>query len=212
MKLQHVLVATALILFGSSAWADYSVMDNGEVLKPGHFKATGNTQVMTENAGVNVGGRVDMGLTDDYGVRGLLGAGKSGVFLGGLFKWMPIPDTETQPAIGGNIGLLYLKDDDISDLIFRLEPLVSKRLPVENVVFTPYASVPVGLRMRKSDGDDDGDKDLTLQLVLGTQLQIPTWQKLQFIAEVGIDLDKAPGYLNVGAIFYWDSETGMVLE
>ncbi len=211
MKSQSICLIAACLL-SAPAWADYSVMDNGEVMKSGHYKVTGNTQILTENAGLNVGGRIDMGINEDFGVRGLLGAGNTDLFFGGAVKWMPIPDTEKQPAIGGNVGILYVKDGDVKDLILRVEPLVSKITKIEQVVFTPYASLPVGVRMRKSPGSDDGDSDLTLQLVLGTQLQIPTWQKLQFIAEVGIDLDKAPGYLNVGAIFYWDSETGMVLE
>ncbi len=212
MKFQHIFTLAATVLLGAPAWADYSVMDNGEVMKSGHYKVTGNTQVLTENAGINVGGRIDLGITEDTGVRALLGVGNTDLFFGGMFKWMPIPDTDKQPAIGGNIGILYIKDGEVKDLILRMEPLVSKKVTIEEVIFTPYASVPLGLRMRKSDKEDDGDKDLTLQLVLGTQLQIPTWQKLQFIAEVGIDLDKSPGYLNVGAVFYWDSEAGMVLE
>jgi hypothetical protein len=32
------------------------------------------------------------------------------------------------------------------------------------------------------------------------------------MAEIGLDLDQAPAYLSVAAVFYFDSENGMKLE
>ena len=42
-------------------------------------------------SGANLAARIDGGINDEMGYRGLLGLGKTDVFFGGLFKWMPVP-------------------------------------------------------------------------------------------------------------------------
>ncbi len=39
---------------------------------------------------------------------------------------------------------------------FRFEPLISKKFQMENMVLTPYGSLPLGLRTRNSEINDDG--------------------------------------------------------
>ncbi|MGE0527878.1 MAG: hypothetical protein AB7G93_09115 [Bdellovibrionales bacterium] len=206
----------ALILFtftAAPAWASYySVLDTGEVLPSGRYKLTGDFQVLTKDGGVNVGAAMDMGIQDEYGVRALLGAGATDVFVGGLVKWMPVPDVEGQPAMGFNAGVLYGKDGDERELSFRIEPLVSKKIQLDTTIFTPYASLPVSFRMRNSDDIKRDDNELALQLVVGSQLQVERWKNLQFIAEVGVDLDNAPSHVSAGAILYFDEENGIVIE
>lgn len=209
--MKRLLFFASALLLSNSAFAYYSVLDNGEVLLQGRYKLTGTTQFLTDTGGANLAGRFDAGLTEDVGARALVGFGHTDFFFGGLAKWMPIPDTEKQPAVGLNAGLIYAKDNGARDLIVRIEPLASKKFNVETAVLTPYVSLPLGIRMRDSDNGDDDD-DITLQLVVGSQLQLEQWKNLQFIAEVGVDLNNAPGFVNVGAIFYFDQEKGMVLE
>src|SRR5688572_21060473 len=99
-KLAALLLSASLL--APMAHADYAVLDNGEIMKKGSFKLTGSAQALTENAGINLSGRGDMGINEDFGVRALLGFGKTDLYAGGLVKWLPIPDTDNQPAIGGN--------------------------------------------------------------------------------------------------------------
>lgn len=201
------------LTFSTSTWAYYAVLDNGEVLKSGRYKLTGDAQALTQDGGLNVAARFDAGFQEEFGVRALAGVGKTDFFVGGLFKWMPIPDLERQPAIGFNIGLLYGKDGDTRDLTFRFEPLISKRIEVDATAFTPYASLPLGLRMRDSDDRSvNEDTRLAVQLVVGSQLQIEAWKNLQFMAEVGIDIDNSPGYISGAAVLYFDEENGFTLN
>lgn len=200
------------LLISIPAHAYYAVLDNGEILPSGQFKLTPSFQSITDSGGANVSARVDAGLDDEFGMRGLVGFGKTDFFLGGILKWMPVPDIEGQPAIGMNMGLVYAKYDDIRDATIRFEPLVSKRMNVDTTVFTPYASIPLGIRTRSSDNPDvDVNTKLAWQLVVGTQLQLEQWKKMQFIGELGINLDNAPSHLSVGAIFYFD-ENGLSIE
>lgn len=197
------LLLALSVLISTPAFAYYDVLDTGETLSKGNYKLTGATQFLTDHGGVNVEGMFDMGIGDEFGVRGLFGFGQTDIFAGGMFKWVPIPDIEGQPAIGMNIGLLYMKDGPIRDLTFRLEPLVSKKITGPATVWTPYASLPVGLRAR-DHRDSSNRTDLTWQVVGGTQLQVEKWKKLQFMAEVGMDLDQAVSHFTIAALLYFD--------
>jgi len=207
------LAALACVSFtlASPAHAYLDVLDTGEITKPGTFKLTGDLQLLTDIGGANVGGIFDMGFQDEFGVRTLFGTGRTNFYVGGLFKWMPIPDIEGQPAIGFNAGLIYGSMDHNRDLTFRFEPLLSKKFTTDSVLFTPYISLPVGLRSRDSR-DLGNSNDLTWQLVTGTQMQVEKWKRLQFVGEIGLDLGQAPSYISVAAVFYYDHENKFNLE
>jgi hypothetical protein len=207
-----VLSVSALLL-SSPCWAYYEVLDTGEVLAPGHHKITGGLQALTDDGGANMTGIFDTGLQQDWGLRGIVGFGKTDYSLGGMVKWVPIPDVEGQPAVGLNAGLTYARWNDANELTFRFEPLVSKKFMIDTAAITPYASVPIGVRVRNSNrADVDDDTQTTFQLALGSQLQVEQLKNLQFIAELGLDLDHAFPYVSVGALFYFDNENGFVWE
>lgn len=196
----------ALVAFAAPAFAYYSVMDNGEIMGPNKYKLTGETQFFTDAGGVDFSGRFDVGFNEDVGFRGLLGFGKTDFFAGGLVKWMPIPDVEGQPAIGANMGIVYAKDGGFTDLNFRFEPLISKKFRVNFGDLTPYASIPLAIQLRNSDGPQRDDTELTSQLVVGSQVKLKDWRNLQFIGEFGAELDNAESYISFGAVIYFDEE------
>jgi hypothetical protein len=198
--------------FAQSAMAYQDVLDNAEVLERGHFKATGALQALTDSGGGNFTGVFDTGIQPDWGVRALAGFGKTDYYFGGMVKWVPIPDREDQPAVGLNAGVTYAKwMEDVHDTTFIAQPMISKRLNIQEVVVTPYASLPFGIRLRDTTIHDNTTK-LTSELVIGSQLQVPQWKNLQFIAEVGIDFSNAFDHISAGAIFYFDTENGFRLE
>lgn len=204
------LLLPFLLLISAPAFAYYDVLDTGEILAKGNYKLTAGTQFLTDHGGANVDAMFDMGFNEEFGVRALMGFGETDIFAGGMFKWVPVPDIENQPAIGFNLGLIYAKDGETRDLSFRLEPLVSKNFKLEATVWTPYASLPVSLRAR-DQLDGPNRTDLAWQLVAGTQLQVEKWKKLQFMAEVGVDLDKALSHFSIAALLYFD-EYGIGIE
>ncbi len=208
------LLAFVAISFTAPAWAAYyGVLDNGEVLAAGRYKLTTDMQALTKNGGINAGAAVDVGFQEDFGIRALIGFGKTDFYGGAMVKWMPIPDLDNQPAIGVNVGIIYGKDEDINDLTFRAEPLVSKRVVVDQTVFTPYVSAPVNVRVRNSnDPDVKEETRMAFQLVLGSQLQIAPYKNLQFTGEIGLDLDQSPGYVSLGAVWYFDAQNGFSLN
>lgn len=200
-----------LSLLSTPCWAYLDVLDTGEIMKPGNYKLTGNMQAVTSSGGLNLGLTFDAGFQEEYGIRLLGGLGRTDYYMGGLFKWMPIPDVDDQPAVGFNIGLLYARWNDDRDLTFRFEPLISKKFTTETMAFTPYGSLPLGLRTRNSEVHESGSA-VTWQLVLGSQVQIEKWKNLQFMGEIGLDLAYAISHVGVAAIFYFDPEVGMQIK
>lgn len=194
----------------SSAYT--SVMDTGEIMGPGQYKLTGESQFITnENGGVNLSGRVDAGLNEELGFRGEFGFGKTDVFLGGLFKYMPFPDTDTQPAIGFNAGLLYGRTRGNNLVTMRFEPLVSKQFATTFGKVTPFASLPLGFVNGDHEPNGDAKAYSQIQLALGSQVKVKQWQNLQFMGELGLNLKDAYSYISLGAILYFDPDKGLVL-
>jgi hypothetical protein len=198
------------LVFANSAFAYYTVLDNGEVMGQGVYKFTGVTQILTDEGGLDVTGMADLGLTDEFGARGLLGFGKTDFYVGGMFKWMPVPDIDNQPAVGFNGGLIYAHDAGVTEVTVRVEPLVSKRFNVEATVLTPYASLPIGIQMRNASDRDDKTR-VASQMVFGSQVQIEAWKNLQFMGEVGINLDNSPSHIAAAAVLYFDESKGFEL-
>jgi len=210
--MKAALTLLTFLMASQSAWAYHEVLDNAEVLERGKFKLTGGLQAITDTGGVNAVGAVDSGIQEDFGLRGLFGFGETDYYLGGMVKWIPIPDVDNQPAVGLNAGLTYAKwMHNTKDLVFRVEPLVSKKFKIQDAEITPYGSLPLGLRMRSAPDRDDSTR-VEVQLAAGAQLQVGSWKNLQFIGEIGLDLDEAFSYFTAGAIMYLDSETGFSLE
>lgn len=198
---------TLAALFASQSFAYYTVLDNGEVMGGGIYKFTASPQIITDEGGLDLNAIADMGLTDEFGARALVGVGKTDFFMGGLFKWMPVPDIDNQPAIGFNAGLIYARDAGVTEVTIRVEPLVSKKLNLEALVMTPYASLPIGIQMRNTSDRDDKTR-VASQMVFGSQIQVEAWKNLQFMGEVGINLDNAPSHIATAVIWYYDQAQG----
>ena len=201
-------LALALLALGLSAQSAsagfYSTMDTGKLLAPGHYKLGAETQFITEgDDGVNLGARIDGGIDDEWGWRGLVGFGTTDVFLGAFAKWVPIPDVDNQPAVGALIGVVYANYGDISELTLRVHPFVSKAFEVSFGDLTPYASLPLGLRTA------DGETDLTSQIVFGTEFRPGGLEKINFLAEIGFDIDNAFPYFSIGATLEFDEDNGI---
>jgi hypothetical protein len=206
------LISFLALSLSSQAWAGYyTVLDNNEILDRGHYKLGADTQFLTNgDGGVNLGVNGDIGIDDEWGARALLGFGKTDFFMGGLVKWVPIPDVDNQPAIGVNAGVLYAKWEGDSDFTLRAEPIISKKFDLNGTVLTPYASIPVGLRFR--DNSVENRTDFVSQLVVGSQLEVASLKKVQFMGEIGMDLHESPAYISLSALIYFDEENGLKFE
>lgn len=208
---KSILTAIFTAFISTNAWAYYTVLDNGEVMGQGKYKLSPGLQFLTDHGGVNLNTSADMGLNDEFGIRGNLGFGEVNFYGAGFVKWMPVPDIDNQPAVGLNAGIVYASDGDFNELTIRFEPMASKKFTVGNNAFTPYVALPIGIRMRNWDNRDD-ENDVAWQAVVGTQVQVEQWKNLQFITELGFDIDNSPGYFAISAVMYFDDQNGFSLN
>ncbi len=193
---------TATTLSMSVASAYYSTLDNGEVLGDGQFQAMFNPQLIFNNYdGGNFTGRLDMGLADGLSARGILGFGKVDFQIGGLVKWIPFPDTDSQPAIGGEAGMIVSRIGSLTQYSIRFHPLISKKIETEIGDVIPYTSLPLGITVQSGGVDETF---VPVQLVLGSELRPLEMKNWSFFGEVGVNLTKSFGYITAAVAYRFE--------
>lgn len=197
-------VFTFAVLFSSAhAFAYNSIIQTGDVVEPGAFQAALVPQaILSRYKGVGLDALLDVGVDNGSSVRGLIGVGDSVDFeVGGLYKYIPFPDTERQPAIGGEVGVVLARAGGKSEIDLRFNPLISKKLETEVGDVTPYASIPIGIALR------DGDTLVPIQLVAGAELRLLSTPNLSFFLESGFNLYQAFGYISGALAWRFDEVT-----
>ena len=197
----------ALLTVGSTSFGYYTTMDNGEIIKKGQYRIVAEPNVVFNDLqGLNMVAKFDMGFNESSNFRGVLGAGAVGFQTGLLYKWIPIPDFEDQPAIGLLGGFIYARNAGISYLNLRLHPLVSKKFETENGIVIPYVAFPFGVTT------SEGKATYPLQLTVGSEWQPTSFKNISFMGEVGIDLHESYSYIAVAGLLRFDEEQGLKFE
>lgn len=195
-------LAAALLLTAIStpAHAYFSVIQTGDVVPAGGFQVVLEPQIITTRYdGLGINAKLDAGIDDASSVRGILGVGDKMEFeIGAMYKYIPFPDTASQPAIGFEVGGLYASTKDEGEMSIRFNPLISKKFQAEIGDITPYASLPLGLTFRD-------DKTLwPVQLAVGSQLRLLNVPQLSFFTEAAFNVHEAFGYISVAAAWQFD--------
>ena len=197
-----VLGVVIALFSASSAHAYYSTVDNGEVLREGQFQAMFAPQLIFNNYdGANFVGRLDMGIAEGISARGILGFGKVDFQIGGMVKWIPFPDTASQPAIGGEAGVIVARIGSRTQYNFRFHPLISKKVETEIGDLIPYASLPLGVTV--SSGVND-ETYIPVQLALGSELRPLEMKNWSFFGEIGINVAKSFGYVTAAVAYRFE--------
>lgn len=204
-KLLAPITKSLIVLSGlfltTPASAYFGTMDTGDVLKEGEYQAMVGPQfIFNQYDGANFTGRLDMGLMEGVSVRGILGFGKVDFQIGGMVKWVPFPDLEGQPAIGGSAGVVIARIGSLTQYSLRFHPLVSKKVETEVGDITPFASLPLGVTVQT--GIDE--TIVPVQLVLGSEFRPLEMNRWGFFGEVGINMSKSFGYASVGIAYRFD--------
>lgn len=200
LTLSLVGALASILLASPAAHAYFSVIQTGELVNPGGFQAVFEPQVITtryDGLGANI--KLDAGIDEASSVRGLIGVGDKMEFeVGAMYKWIPFPDTSSQPAIGFEAGGVYARTRGEGEISARFNPLISKRLEAEIGDFTPYASLPLGLTVR------DGKTYWPVQLALGTEVRMIDLPQLSFFGEFAMNVHEAFGYVSLAAAWRFD--------
>lgn len=195
------LIATATALNSSPAHAYDSIIDTGDLVNAGHYQATFEPQlIFSRYDGANVIGHLDTGLTEESSLRGTIGIGAVDFHMGASLKYVPFPDTASQPAIGGRAGLSFARVEGSTEFNIRFEPLVSKRFSTEVGDLTAYGSIPFGVTTRS----EPDDTVFPIHLTGGVQLQPLNTPHLSYFTELGLDLNDAFSYISFAVAFRFD--------
>ena len=197
--MKSLFTAVLVLLVSTLAHAYYSTMDTGELVNRDAWKAMLEAQgVFNRYDGANVVGHAETGLTPESSVEGLLGFGTTDYQLGGFYKFVPFPDVEGQPALGGKAGFILAHVDHKEEASFRFHPLISKQLDTDIGKVTPYASIPFGITIRGSD------TYCPVQIEAGAEWKIPDNENFRVSGELGINLNKSFSYISIGLAYLFD--------
>lgn len=193
-----------LVLLPSSSFAYYSTQSTGELVTPGNYQLSAETEFLTDPvSGVNFVGRFDSSLDESSNLRALVGFGTVDFHIGGFYKWVPVPDTATQPALGLLGGIIYgrlLGEDYLS---LKVHPLISKTFHPEFGVMTPYAALPLSLT------SGNGKLEAALQAALGVEIKTPHLNNVRWAMELGVDVSKSNTYFSLAAILDVSEDKGI---
>lgn len=199
----RLIILMSLISF--SAQAHFSALDTADILPLNRYRLQIEPQIMSGNAsGTNLIARFDMGLNEESGLKAMLGGGSLNLQAGAFYKWGPIPDTETQPAMAITVGLAYASNNGADLVSARIYPIVSKKFDWELGIAKPYATLPVSI------AGQNGKSLFPVQFALGSELQFPEVKDLNFYIEMGIDIKDSFNYISFGVSAFLD-ESGHLI-
>ena len=204
--MKKLVLLFALLTLPLPSFAYFSQVNTGHVIKTGAYRLSLSPQFITSSdlgTGANFTGRFDTGLDDASDMRVQVGFGRVDFHVGGLYKWVPIPDTPDQPAIGLLAGAYFARQSSVGTFSVRAFPFISKQFDTVAGMFDPYVSLPLGLSATSSV------TEMPVQLILGTEWMPPGLEKISFWVESGFNVNKAFSYLSLMLSLYWDDQTGI---
>ena len=195
------LIFLASLIFCQSSWGFFSLMDTGQVKSEGEYKVLGEGQILFDPPeGFNLNARFATGIQDDAEIQFEAGIGSIDYYLGAFYKWVPFPDTDSQPALGVRGGLTFAEVNNYSTYGANITPLISKMFEANFGKISPYGGVLLGLQ------NNVNETFVSLQAVIGLEWQPNEWEfnslkDFNFLLEYGAEIDDAFNYLSFGASY-----------
>ena len=201
IALTSAMSAVVLLAGLQSQAAFLTLSESAELINEGHYRLGVAPQLrLSDGNGFNVGFYADGYISEGMNWRGLIGGGTTDYFMQGTVKWIPVPDYDKQPAMGGRLMVFYSRDADMDFSGLQLTPIISKQVASEYGLLTPYAGLPITYI-------GNSKKTVTaLQLAVGTELNLE--KNRQVGAEFNLNLNDAVTSLTVFFAFPFDSSTG----
>lgn len=201
MKFSALILA---LFITPASYAGYlSIGESGEILPANEYQFGIAPQLLlNEGGGANVDAFVDVPFNDSMSFRGQAGGGKIDFHAGAALKFVPFPDIDNQPAIGGKVAAWYARVESQNALTLQIAPLISRRLDSEHGVFVPYIAVPLNITNTK-------DRNYTgTQFVVGSEWRNPQWQNMLVASEIALNLNDSYSAFTVSVAFPFDGSRG----
>lgn len=183
-----------LIFVPQTALGYFSVIDSGELVPKDQYRFILEPQF----GHFNIATHFDAGITEESQARVSIGAGENGTHFDFFYKTIPIPDVDSQPAIGYKLGTSFDVDRGATIFSVRFIPLISKVMTFHKKTFVPYLALPLSLTMNKTDSTTP------IHLVLGSEITIPKATDMAMGFEVGASLKQSFSYISAFITFYFE--------
>ncbi len=192
MRSISFLFPLTLVLFlTTQTQAFLTVQESNEIAPVGKYKLGIEPQVRTSNgSGSNVTGFFDAPVNEELSLRALVGTGDTDLVTGGSVKWVPYPDWENQPALGGKASAIFWREANQSYFTYRFEPIVSKKFETKIGTMTPYGALPVMFTT------GDGTTVTAFQLAGGVEYLNPKADNMTFGVELGTSMKDSFSYIS----------------
>ncbi|MES3038915.1 MAG: hypothetical protein V4736_13480 [Bdellovibrionota bacterium] len=202
-----VLILPTLLFLSSTTHAYLAIGESGEVVPLGNFQFNAQPQFFTnEGSSANILVSVDTPWTSSASSRFTVGGGKMNPTLGASIKWIPFPDVDRQPAIGGKAQVWYARYENGNILTFQLAPLISRKMDTDVGLFIPYFAVPFNFTNTK-------DRNYAnQQFVLGTEWKVPDYPQMTLGGEVALNLKDSFSFFLFTFSYQIDASNGLQLK
>lgn len=198
-KLVSVSLGLLVAVHSQNSWGLSYLGESGEIINSNYAAGIAPQFKFSGGGGTDVSVFGDLRLSDSLSGRALLTTGDTDFMGSGSLKYIPFPDLESQPAVGGKLTLGFINDNGGSGTVLRIEPIVSKKFNVDDWNLTPYGSLPItwiaGIKGRGQAG---------AQIVAGTEVTKSQWKNWQLGSELGLQAKDSETYLLVYFKFLFD--------
>lgn len=203
-KLILIFSALVSLVFATNSYAYLSVLESGEILSKEEHRLGVEPQILlNEGGGINIGTYLDMPLTDALSSRYHLGVGKIDFHAGASLKWIPFPDIDRQPAMGGRLSAWYARTANENVITVQIAPLFSKKVQLEWAQLAPFLAIPVNVVNGK-------ERNYTgTQFVMGSEAVFNAQPNFTYAAEVAINLKDSYSYISGSIAFPFDEKSGI---
>lgn len=178
-----------VILFYLPSQAFLWTGESAEILPQSGYRLSAIPQLKLSNGtGLNLAAGLRTGWTDSTTYGAFLGLGDTDFFGSAHLKWTPIPDFESQPAVGFKFEGLLARESSDTQFGLRVHTIVSKKFEGSSGLWIPFASLPLGIL---SGG---GRNDFASNLALGSEYFPKKMSNWSFTAEIGLNLSQSFSY------------------
>ncbi len=206
-KILITLLSSALLLSQNSQ-AYFTTSETGSILEREHWSLLLAPQFITQGSnGFNIITGLNAPLADSSNLMLKMGFGEVDFFTEISLKWIPIPDYESQPAIGVKLSFQYAHLGAYNQFSFGAAPIVSKSFSWEYGNLEPYASLPIHLSFFDQKLLDPV---LGFQLSLGLITQFESIEDFEFFVEGNFNLDDSTNSVVFGARYNFDTLVGQM--
>lgn len=142
--IQIVSIFAVAFLLSRYSHAFLTINETAEILPENYFRLGVAPQlIVSDGGGFNAGFYADAHIDDDLDGRITAGGGEIDFWTQASLKWVPFPDVEKQPAMGGRVAVIYARDEDRNTTGVQLTPLFSKKADTRYGNMIPYVGLPV---------------------------------------------------------------------